>query len=293
MPTDAHYASAAVSEDEQAVGTAKEDQADSLPAEGEKPLYSSRIIKAGALLADTTTLLHTWDESQSIADNLARLQSENIFGKASRSRIRDILAIFRQRYLTDESVTKALACLVNKGFPKPALDRILYFHAALADRSLHDMVTEVLASFYLRGRTEISVEDIRSALKAWVREGKTKASWSDYTTLRVARGLLATLRDFGVLQGANNKRLAPPNLPVSAFAYIAFYLRTRQASGERLIQSEEWKLFFLSTNDVERMFMEAHQRGLLEYYAAGPVIRITFPSESLEDYALVISERAI
>lgn len=34
-------------------------------------LYSSKIIKAGALLADTKTLLAHWDESQPVADNLA------------------------------------------------------------------------------------------------------------------------------------------------------------------------------------------------------------------------------
>jgi hypothetical protein len=185
----------------QGVRTAREERGDSL-TEGRRSVYTSRIIKAGALLADTTTLLDSWDESQSPADNLARLQRENIFGKASRSRSRDILAIFRQRYLQDESITRALAHLVKNRFPKPALDRILYFHSAQADRLLHDMVTEVLADFYSRGRTEIRVEDIQSVLTSWVREGKTTGRWSDDTTRRVAQGLLATLRDFGVLQGA-------------------------------------------------------------------------------------------
>ncbi|MGH9823085.1 MAG: BrxA family protein, partial [Blastocatellia bacterium] len=177
--------------------TASEPHGDSPTRELKETLYSSRIIKAGALLADTTTLLDNWDESQSLSENLARLQRENIFGKASRSRIRDILRIFRQRYLQDGSITKTLVYLVKNRFPKPALDRILYFHSALADNSLHDTVTGVLAGFYFRGRTEIRVEDIQAALRTWVREGKTTARWSDYTTLRVARGLLATLRDFG------------------------------------------------------------------------------------------------
>jgi BrxA len=293
MPNDASYHSTAITGNGPGVGTAREEHSDSLMAESQKSLYTSRIIKAGALLADTTTLLDSWDESQSLADNLARLQRENIFGKASRSRNTDILAIFRQRYLQDESVTKALVYLVKNRFPKPALDRIFFFHSAQADKLLHDVVTEVLANFYVRGRTDIRVEDIQSTLRTWVREGKTTARWSDYTMLRVARGVLATLRDFGVLQGANTKRLASPYIPISAFAYVAFCLRAGQASGERLIQSKEWTLFFLTTNEVERLFMEAHQRRLLEYYAAGPVIRITFPSDSLEGYARVISEREI
>ncbi len=40
-------------------------------------------------------------------DNLERLRRENLLGKASRSRVEDILSIFRQRYLSEESVTEA------------------------------------------------------------------------------------------------------------------------------------------------------------------------------------------
>src|SRR5207302_11415919 len=53
--------------------------------------YTSRIIKAGALLADTKALLTHWDDSRSVAENLARARQENLFGKASRSRVEEIL----------------------------------------------------------------------------------------------------------------------------------------------------------------------------------------------------------
>ena len=64
--------------------------------------YTTRIIKAGALLNDTKTLLSHWDSGQSVKDNLRRFQKDNLFGKASRSRVEDILRIFRQRYLKEE-----------------------------------------------------------------------------------------------------------------------------------------------------------------------------------------------
>jgi hypothetical protein len=105
------------------------------------PPYTSKIIKAGALLADTKTLLAHWDVATSAKENIARLRRENVFGKASRSRVEDILAIFRQRFLTEESVTKAFVALVREKFPAPSLDRILYYFAARADRLLHDVVT--------------------------------------------------------------------------------------------------------------------------------------------------------
>src|SRR5439155_16768557 len=84
--------------------------------------YSSKIIKAGALIGDAKTLLSHWDVDASVDENISRVHRDNVFGKASRSRVEDILAIFRQRYFTEESVTKALVTLVRGKFPTAALE---------------------------------------------------------------------------------------------------------------------------------------------------------------------------
>src|SRR5687768_11727732 len=79
--------------------------------------YTTRIIKAGALLEDTRTLFAQWDPSRSARENLERVRSQNLFGKASRARVEDVLRIFQQRYLRDPEVANALATLVQGGFP--------------------------------------------------------------------------------------------------------------------------------------------------------------------------------
>jgi hypothetical protein len=254
--------------------------------------YTSRIIKAGALLPDTKTLLSHWVVSESVQTNLQRLQRENIFGKASRSRVDDIVAIFRQRYLAEPSVTRALVTLVQLRLPASALDRILYFHAARADRLLHDIVTEILVPMNGGGRGDISVDEIQKTLGQWVDEGKTTSAWTVYTTGRVARGLMSALRDFGILQGAVHKRIAPVYLPIAAFCYIIFYLKQHQPSGVKLVEHPDWRLFFLSREAVERSLFEAHQHCLLEYHAAGSVTRLSFPADTLEDYAHVLADRS-
>src|SRR5438270_494978 len=164
--------------------------------------YSSKIIKAGALIGDTKTLLSHWNVDASVDENLDRSRRENVFGKASRSRVEDMLAIFRQRYLSEASVTKALVTLVQNRYSGPALERLLYFHSARADRLLHDAVTEILVPMQERGLVDISVPDFQRALAKWVREGKTTGHWSESTIIRIVQGLLSTLRDFGVLEGA-------------------------------------------------------------------------------------------
>src|SRR5437588_10278117 len=84
--------------------------------------YSSKIIKAGALIGDTKTLLSHWDVDASVEENINRVHRDNVFGKASRSRVEDILAIFRQRYLTEKSVTTALVTLSRGKFPTHPLE---------------------------------------------------------------------------------------------------------------------------------------------------------------------------
>ena len=253
--------------------------------------YSSRIIKAGALLGDTRMFLSHWDTTTSVSENIDRIQRDNVFGKASRARVKDIMVIFRQRYLGEESVTNALVTLVKARFATAALDRILYFHSARADRLINDAVTEILVPMHQQGLLDINSSDFRSRIMKWVEEGKTVGHWSEITVTLVCRGLLAVLRDFGILQGATKKNIAPVFLPTEAFAYIAFYLRQHQPSGSKLLELPDWKLFFLTSEAVERFLFEAHQRDLLEYHVAGSVTRLTFPADTLEEYANVLAQR--
>jgi hypothetical protein len=81
------------------------------------------------------------------------------------------------------------------------------------------------------------------------------------------------------------------NISIESFAYIVFYLKQHQPSGAKLIELPDWSLFFLSRNAVERLLFEAHQYGLLEYHVAGSVTRLTFPADTLEEYANVLAQR--
>jgi len=243
-------------------------------------------------LPDTKALLSYWDPRLSVSENLQHVRRQNLLGKTSRSRAEDILAIFRQRYLVEDIVARALSHLVRNKCNGNTLERILYFHAVRSDALLRDVVVELLVPQWSRGAVAIDVREIHLALRKWVEEGKTSGTWSDDTVRRVTRGVLSTLRDFGVLQGAVNKRIAPAYLSIQAFAYIAFYLKQQQPSGTKLLDLADWKLFFLPREGVERLLLEAHQHGLLEYHVAGSVTRLTFPASDLEEYTDVLAQES-
>src|SRR5262249_41356385 len=159
-----------------------------------------------------------WDEGQSVQENLQRFRRENLFGKASRSRVEDILAIFRQRFCEDETLASPLRKLAHAPTPSVVLDRVLYFHAPRSDRLLYDFAGGFLFEKALAGEREILPGEAQQFITGVLRQHGL--SWSADTLRRVTQGLLATLRDFGILEGTVRKRIAPTYLPVEAFAYL-------------------------------------------------------------------------
>lgn len=254
--------------------------------------YSSRLIKATALINDTKVLLSAWDLSLSVNENFDQASRANIFGKASRSRIEDILPIFRQRFFDDPEVGQALVALTQARVPAQWIDPLLYYYAAKSDLTLHDLVIKVLQPRLMSGYRDITVEQLMMTLREWVQAGRTTKPWNEKTMLRVAQHALAALRDFGVLEGATSKSIATIYLAVEAFAFLAFEIARQKSAGELVLKSDEWRLFFLPTTGVERFFLEAHQEKLLFYQAAGSVTRLEFPANNLVEYADVLAQRA-
>lgn len=236
-------------------------------------------------------MLIEWDAATTVAANLDRLTRDNAFGKGTRVRVAAMLRAFKARYLLDADIRNALVVLAQGGFATDSLDRVLYALTLRSDRLLHDAVIELLLPAFERGRAEIDT----AAVLTWLREqqaaGRMGKGWGDITLLRVAQHLLATLRDFGVLAGAVNKRITPPFLPVDAFAFVAKLRQRDVRSGDLLLHDLDWRIFFLPQLGVERLFLEAHQEKLLEFHAAGRVVRITFPADTLEAYARFLVAR--
>lgn len=255
-------------------------------------LFTSRLIKASALIADTKTLLAYWDVSQDVSANLEQARSENIFGKATRARVEDVLRIFRQRYFDDPQIGHSLVYLAQNGAPAHWIDPLLYYYTIQNDETLRAIVLEIVQPRQMSGYSDVSAEMVVRNLRDWVAEGRTTSDWSEETVGRVARNAMATLRDFGILTGKSTKSITPIYLPVEAFAFLAFELQRQNISGEQILHSDNWKLFFLPVEGVERFFLEAHQERLLAYYAAGSVIRLEFPAQNLVEYAHVLVERA-
>ncbi|WP_319580760.1 BrxA family protein [uncultured Methanospirillum sp.] len=253
--------------------------------------YTSKILKASALIDDTLQLLSTWDISLNREENLAYIRDSNILAKPSRSRLEDVLVIFKHRYLYDDDLCAALHILVNHRLTHEVLYPILFFLTVRSDLLIHDLLVGYIFERRRSGADSISSSEIDQVVQQYVKEGKTITSWSPKTTIRVAQHFLALLRDFGIFEGRGKKHFAPFLIPNASFAFLSFYLQKQGFSGQQLVTTDEWKILFLEKDLVERFYVDCEQDRLLIYNAAWPVIRIDYPSPTLAEYAHVIINR--
>lgn len=253
--------------------------------------YNSRLQKGGALLDDMRVLVRAWSDQQS-SDQRQKAIESNVLAKRTRARVADTLKrAFLPRFVAGDppAAWKIVRELEDRDLPLEVIRPVYYWITARTERLLYDFVCEELVCRSKGTDPTIGTD----AVASWITQKLTKADkrWSPTVTVKVARGLLAALRDFGILEGGAKKRIAPVYLPFEAFAYVAFVLNSLGSSGQNLVSHPNWKLFLLSETAVEHLFLEADRRKLVRYQAAGKIVRIDFPASNLSEMADVLVAR--
>lgn len=243
--------------------------------------YTVNIQKGGALLEDSRRLVEAWDLSDSPEENLERIASANLLGKATRRRADDILMrILRPRLVSaGPQVMEALKELLGHD---RALTEALYFEAANDDALLAAFAEGPLFDWYEAGRTGVAIDDVTNWLASEWANGRAP-DWSPTVRTKVGRGLLAALRDFGVLDGAVKKSFAAPRMSLAGFCYVAYRLHEGGASSRRVAENRVWRRWLLDSGHIEDLFAQASRADVLSYGSVGSTIRIDWHVHRLEE----------
>jgi hypothetical protein len=98
-------------------------------------------------------------------------------------------------------------------------------------------------------------------------------------------GLLRILADFGLLEGHVVKKFASYHLPDDSFLYILHAITEREANARKAINSQEWRLFFMTSADVEQTIFRLHQYRRIHYEVAGSIAQLKLPCASALEFA--------
>ena len=244
-------------------------------------MFTVNIQKGGAMLDDTRHMIEVWNDDLDGESNLRRIADANLLGKATRKRSDDvIMRILRPRFVdAGPEVVPALRALRDD----PRAFREACFYETARDEDLLASFAEgPLFKWYTAGRVGVAVEQVKTWLEALTKDGQLPV-WTDTVRTKVARGLLAALREFGVLGGAVRKEFIPPGMTAKGFAYVAFREHQQGVSARALMESSVWRRWLLDDRWVRDLLTQIDRLGLVHYAHAGSAVRIDWRASSLQE----------
>jgi len=251
--------------------------------------YTVGISKGAGLLQPFRRLLVCWEPGMP-PSRLAQLaQDSGAFGTQSAYRIDDIVTrVFAPRLLRPDDIpARALRTVVQADLGSAVFCELLMVYSARRDPLLGDFVRDVFWPAAHLGRSSLSLVDALAIIEAGEVAGRMPSPWSDQVKLKVARGLLGALRDFGFVSEAGRtgkpREITKRSVSAHSVFVTAAELRERGLSADDILRSSDWGT--LGT-EPERVLMEVERVGAgvgVTVQAGGGAVQIAWPNLSMED----------
>ncbi len=249
-------------------------------------VVSSFTIIKGAMIPETYEVLAQWDFEQDKKANLDRLRDENYIGATSSTWLRDVAKVLNRR-LEPDGRDRPLAVLAKGGCSMDEWRPILLWHMTRDEFLLRDFLINWLYPAYDEGAFRVHNDELHDYLRTiGSRGGETEHAWTDSTLERVAAGLLKISADFGLLAGTPVKEFTSYHVPDRSLIYLLHaVLEQEEQSPRRAIDSDEWRMYLMTAQDLERELLRLHQFQQLDYQVAGSLAQLSLPHDNALAYA--------
>jgi hypothetical protein len=248
-------------------------------------VISSFTIIKGSLIDETYTVFCGWEFRLSKVDNLRRVRDENSIGARSKNWARDVAWVLNRRF-DPAGRDRPLVELAKAGLDQETWRPILLFHMTRDEFLLRDFLVNWLYDQFVQGAFRLRTADVVVYLQTLSKKKGIEWSgqWSEKTTARVASGLLKLASDFGLLKGALHREFNSYHLPETSFLYLLQAIAERECNARRIVDAQDWRMFLMDPDDVERELLRLHQFRKLDYQAAGSLAQLKLPHPSVAAY---------
>ncbi len=245
-------------------------------------VLTSNIMKVGAHLDDTRALVEVWAPELDAETNIRRIVDDNLLGLPSQSRAHDVMTrALRPRFIDpDSGILAALAVLSRDA---DVFRDACYYELTRVDGLVAAFAEEQLAEWWDEGRTAIDTGDARRWIDDLAAHERVP-DWAPNIRDRVARGMLASLRDLGRLIGARSssrKEIARPGITVPGFAYASFRLHQQGQSGRGVLTSRAWRRWLVDPSRADELMHAIASLGVVYYSVAGSTLRVDWRFDDL------------
>jgi hypothetical protein len=218
---------------------------------------------------------------------------DDVLGRATAHRVKDIVhRVFARRFLIPNSApAEHLKTFIGGDHGGRVFSDICVLYAARNDDLLRDIIVKLYWPALTDGRLELSVEDVVEFIRGAEGEGLMLTPWSEPVKIKVARGLLKALVDFGYLRNVGRRRRETVVYrPTDALViYLAHDLHFKGSTDAGLVRHPDWELFGLSERAVISEMDRLAGEDWWVIQAAGSVIRITWKYASMQQVVDVLA----
>lgn len=229
-----------------------------------------------------------WDITESFEDNLIHARELNTPAADNQGWLKEVVATISSRWRNESRLSTLVELAQRTSFDvwRPCV----LWHIGQVDELYFRFATEWLYDEYEAGAYQLRTADVVPFVeKITASRAAGKNGLSEYGLKRAGRDLLRMAADFGLLRGSAVREFSSYHLPEESFLYLLHVMYEVHSNARGVVRSPDWRLFLLSTADVERELFRLHQFRKLRYEVAGSLLELTLPygsaAEFVEDMA--------
>ncbi len=246
--------------------------------------FSTRFIRKGPLIEETYRIFLEWDLDKPFSENIDCARKHNTPGADNESWLREITTTLSSLFSKDSLLDSLIILAKNTDLEiwRPCV----LWHIGRIDEIYYRFATEWLEPEHSSGRFLIRTSDVEPFVRQLTQHRliKKKKGLSDYGVIRAARDLLRFSTAFGLLTGTVVHEFTSYHLPEASFIYLLHAMSEVYKNPRDMIDSSDWHLYLMNSNDVERELLRLHQYRKLHYEVAGSLVELSLPCASTSAY---------
>jgi hypothetical protein len=247
-----------------------------LPLPDQQP-FAARLSGAGSLRRELEALLAAAPANANPATYRKLVLEANACGKGSSAMRMWAWQRLRVRYLLDPSLAEFRAFLAGMRDTRSPVDRglLCFLMFARTDRLFRELSLRTVSPHLSAPGTVVRPEAVDRAVATIQRQ--RGLHWSKETVAGVRRHLLSALKDFGILEGAAEKRTSRLR-PGPATAVFAVRLGRLEGLADRRLMASRWfRLLGLDEPGVVDLLYTATRERALTFRMQGGVVELSLP----------------
>ena len=255
--------------------------------------YSTAISKGAGMIEETRRLLGHWRPDEPLDDFARRVQEQGLLGNATAYRTRDLVRrVFAPRLLRpSDKPARMLPRVIASGLPGRVFTELLFVFAARRDPLVYDFTVHEYWPAVRSGSPVLDPNAMLSFLSEAHYDGRLDKQWSEKVSMRVARSVLAILRDVGFLRALcrGRREIVDYRMSDEGAVILARELNEAGVTDSSLCDHPDWGLFGMTPSEVVERLDEIGEHHGVIVQRAGSVVHFTWVVGSIEELIDVLT----